>query len=538
MRALRLALWPAALALGLAAEATAYDWDVPRDWAPDLATGWSLVAAGLVVWSRLPASLAGPLLAATGFAWFAPNFAALDSAALAWLSAHALYLHRGPLVHVVATYPRGRPRARLDAAVVAVGYLACVVPAIWRSELGAIALAGALLAAVVWGWARATGRERHERAVAVEAAGLLALALAGTAVARLVTPGPTTNDATLLVYEIALVVITGLLLARLLRAGPQLSTVTDLVVELGDTRSGTLRDALARALGDPSLELGYWLVEEQSYVDAEGRRLDLPADAGGGRAVTRVDRREGEPVAVLVHDSAVLDDPSLVGAVASSARLAASNARLQAEVRDQVAEVAASRLRLLQARDEARRRLDVRLREGAERRLAGLGAVLQAARRDATPGTGERIERAQARLEGTLTDLRELAAGIHPRELTEHGLERALADLVERTRTRVRIDLSLEPLPYDVEAAAYFVCSEALANVTKYASATQVDVSVAVRDGGLRVEVCDDGVGGADPAGGTGLAGLADRMAALGGTLRIDSPAGGGTRLVAELARR
>ena len=534
MRLFRLALWPAALALGVAAESAAYGWDAPGDWVPDLATGWVVIACGLVAWSRGSTALGGPLLTLTGFAWFAPNFATADSTLLSWLAAHALYLHRGPLVHLVVTYPRGGTRGRLDAAIVVAGYLAAVITPVWRTEPVAIALAGSLFAAVAWSRARATGRERHERAAAVRAGGLLAIVIAATAAVRLGTPGPVTADWTLLAYEIALVVIAVALLV-IPQPGAQVATVTDLVVELGETRSGTLRHALARALGDPSLELGYWLTDEQIYVDAGGRRLEVPTP-DGERAVTRVDW-EGQAVAALVHDRAVLDDPGLLEAVGSSARLAASNARLQAEVRAQVSEVAASRLRLLRARDEERRRLEARLREGAETRLETLRSVLSAAGRAANQETGARVERARERLDGTLADLRELASGLHPRELVERGLEQALAHLAERSPTPVGLELSLEPLPFEVEAALYFVCAEALANVTKYASASRVQLIVTVRDGSVAVDVRDDGVGGADPAAGRGLSGLADRIGALGGTFRVDSPAGGGTHLHAELPR-
>ena len=534
MRPLRLALWPAGLALGIAAETDAFDWSARRDWIPDLATGWVLIACGLVAWSRRPSSRSGVLLAATGFAWFVPNFATADVAWLAWVSEQLLFLHRGPLVHLVVTYPSGRIRGRFDLAVVALGYLAALTT-VWDSQPASIALAPSLAVVVTWQWARATGRERHDRGAGAAAACALAAVLVAAAAARLVSPGPDTEDWTLLLYEVTLMVVAVALLLDLLRERAQVAAVTDLVVELGETRSGTLQDALSRALGDPSLELGYWVRDDQHYVNADGRRLKVPS-SGVERAITRVDR-EGEPLAVLLHDPAVLDDPSLLVAVASAARLAASNARLQAEVREQVAEVAASRLRLLRTRDEERRRLDLRLRQGAEQRLEALRVVLEDARRDANADIGARIDQAQERLAGALADVRELASGLHPRELVEHGLERALADLAERSPTSVRVELSLDPLPYEAEAATYFVCAEALANVTKYASASQVEMSVAVQDGCVSIEVSDDGVGGADSAG-TGLAGLADRVGALGGTLHIDSPIGGGTRLRAELPRR
>lgn len=530
MRRWRLLLWPAGVAVGVAAESAAYGWDAARDW-PDLVTGWALIACGLVAWSRRPSSLAGALLAASGFAWFAPNFADADSALVAWAAGHALYLHRGPLVQLLVTYPSGRPRGRLEAAAVAAGWVAALVPGAWEDERVAVVLAAVLAAVAALRWGRAPAQARRDRALAALATGTFSLVVALTATVRLVDPD-VSRDWTLAVYELALCAIAAGLAVGLVRARPG-TVVTDLLVELAERPSGAQEAALARALGDPSLEVGYWVDREHAYVDGTGRRLDIPI-AGEGRAVTRVDR-DRERVAVLLHDPAVLDEPGLVEAVRATAGLAAANARLHAEVREQAAAVEASRRRLLRARDEERRRLEVRLRDGAERRLVAIRPVLEAALSTAAADTAERIERAQDRLDATLADLRELAAGLHPRELAEHGLEQAVVSLAGRSPTPVRLAVSPGPLPADVETAVYFVCSEALANAAKYAAASSVEIEVSSRDGAVVVDVTDDGVGGADPASGTGIAGLADRIAALGGTLRVDSPVGGGTRLHAEL---
>ena len=234
----------------------------------------------------------------------------------------------------------------------------------------------------------------------------------------------------------------------------------------------------------------------------------------------------------------MLDDPSLLESVAAAARLAASNARLQARVRAQVVELQASRRRLVATGDDERMRLDQRLREGAERQLGALADELGRirARAGTDSAVGEMVAEAERQLKRTLGDLRELAAGLHPRQLSEVGLSGALAALAEQSMTPVELNLISQcPLPAEVEAAAYFVCSEALANVTKYASATRASVTVADRQGRLVIEVSDDGVGGTDPTLGTGLRGLNDRVEALGGVLRIDSPRGGGTRLRAEI---
>jgi signal transduction histidine kinase len=253
------------------------------------------------------------------------------------------------------------------------------------------------------------------------------------------------------------------------------------------------------------------------------------------RSVTIIEG-EGSPVAVLVHDPAVLDDPGLREAVSSAAQLAAANARLQAEVRAQLAELRESRRRLLAAGDEERRRLEQRLHEGAEQRLRRLAQQLRRTRRYAdTDAARERVDRSETRLERTLDELRELAQGLHPRVLAEVGLSGALASLAEQAPVPVEVVASAAELPAEAEAAAFFLCSEALANVAKHASASRVSISVTTADGRVRIEIEDDGLGGADPARGTGLRGLSDRVEALGGTLRLESPAGGGTHLTAEI---
>ncbi len=148
---------------------------------------------------------------------------------------------------------------------------------------------------------------------------------------------------------------------------------------------------------------------------------------------------------------------------------------------------------------------------------------------------GSDIDRSEAQLERTLDELRQLAQGLHPRVLAEAGLPGALASLAGQAPVPVEVVAPAAKLPADVEAVAYFLCSEALANIAKHASASRISVSVKAGDGQVRVLIEDDGVGGADPARGTGLQGLADRVEALGGTLHIESPAGGGTRLAAEI---
>ncbi len=326
------------------------------------------------------------------------------------------------------------------------------------------------------------------------------------------------------------------LAAGMLWGGAGRGAVADLVVELERTPPGSVRDALARALGDPSLELGLWLPERTAYVDHGGRPLDLPTALS--RAVT-VLGPPGAPVAALVHDPALLERPALLQSAGAAARLALENERLQAELRLQLAEVRASRARIVTAGDEERRRLERDLHDGAQQRLLSLGLALQLVRAEVGPeanGAATLLGEAEAELAAALEELRQLAQGIHPAVLTEHGVGPALKTLVARSPLPVELQhVPDERLPAPLEAAAYFLVSEALANVAKHARASAVSVSIVCEDGSLVVEVDDDGVGGAAPRTGSGLAGLADRLHALDGVLTIESEAGCGTRLRAEI---
>jgi signal transduction histidine kinase len=526
-----LLLWPAGAVLGIVAEWRLYGWADPRGWLPDLLTGWSLIGCGLAGWARRPRSRAGALLAAAGFAWFVPDLAPAGVGLLGWISAHALYLHRGPLVHLVLTYPRGRIRGHLEGAAVAAGYAAAVVTPVWGSGAGTIALAGCLVAVAARGYARAAGPERRMRGSALQATTLFGAGVAAVTLVRVAVNGSVADAATLLAYEVMLCALAGGVLVGLVRWPWESAEVADLVVELGEVPSGTLRDELARALGDPSLQVGYWLQEMAAFADATGQLLAVP-DPGSSRAATLVER-DGQPLALLVHDPAVLADPGLAEAVSSAARLAAANARLQAEVRARLAETAASRRRILAAADEERGRLERRLRDGAQRRLAELAEALRHARQSAAgQATAEGIARAELQLSRTQEDLARLARGLHPRQLQGQGLEAALAALADDFPLRVDLTVPVTATSPAVAACAYFVCSEALANVAKHASATAVRISVTAGAGGITVEVADDGVGGADPRG-RGIQGLADRVETLGGTFTVTSPPGRGTRLTA-----
>jgi signal transduction histidine kinase len=307
-------------------------------------------------------------------------------------------------------------------------------------------------------------------------------------------------------------------------------SVADLVVELGRVEPGRVHETLARTLGDPTLILGLWLPERGIWVDEGGRELRIPS--GDERGVTYV----GEGLAVLIHDRDLLDQPRLLEAVGSAGRLALANERLQAEQRAQLAELRDSRARIVRAGDEERRRLERDLHDGAQQRLLGVGLALQLLRStiEGNRAAAHVLDEAEAEVQGALRELRELARGIHPAVLTDQGLAAAVRTLGERSPIPVRVETSVERLPGHVETAAYFVVAEALANVVKYAHASHAWVIVERDHNCARVEVGDDGVGGAVAGnGGSGLRGLADRVGALDGRIELDSPVGGGTRLTA-----
>jgi signal transduction histidine kinase len=310
--------------------------------------------------------------------------------------------------------------------------------------------------------------------------------------------------------------------------------VSGLVLELaGQPSPELLERAVGKALGDPTLVVGRWDPLSARYVTADGRTLELSSE--GTRRTTYLES-EGKPLAAVVHDSALLDDGALLDSVGAVTRLAVDNERLQAELTARLEEVRASRSRIVAATDGERRRLERDLHDGAQQRLVTLTLDARlAAASSSDPAVRQSVAAIADGLTEALAELRELARGIHPSMLGENGLASCLQSLAERSAVPVRLTgVTERRYPPAVETAAYFVVSEALANAAKHAMATEVVVSVADTDRGLVVEVADDGVGGADPGAGSGLGGLADRVASVDGVLRVESKRGRGTRVVAE----
>jgi len=543
VRAVRIAILPAGVALGLYAEwaalqrgpleqaATSGDVHLA---AADFLVGVVFLACGLVAWTRRPESRTGLLLIVTGITWFLGTFAASGRSFYAALGAVFLTLHRGPIVHVLLSYPSGRVNRRTERAALGVAYALAAIAVVSTTAEGGVVLAVIVLAVAAQRFLAAAGPQRRARLPAAAASAAFAAALFVSAITRLAGSAASVDRGVLWAYQIVLVAIAiGLTLDLLLHRW-ETATVTGLIVDLGEgAEAGTLRDRLAQALGDSSLVLGYRLADRGIYVDDRGREIAVPED-GGDRGVTIV-RQDGEPVAVLVHAAGVLATSDLVRSVAAAARIAVANARLQAEVRRQVEELEASRRRLVEAGDAERRRLERELRAGAERRLAEVETLLEVVGRGAKGGFAEALAETKTRLELTRAELQEFARGIHPRVLSDQGLAAALRDLAGRSTVPVDLVVPETRFSPPIEVAAYFVCSEALANVGKYAAASRAGIEISSIDGTLVVSVTDDGRGGAALDAGSGLRGLSDRVDALGGRLTVTSPPRKGTRLVALL---
>jgi signal transduction histidine kinase len=326
---------------------------------------------------------------------------------------------------------------------------------------------------------------------------------------------------------IPLGLVAGLSWSRLRR-----SEASDLVVELRTEGATSLRERLANVLGDPTVDVAYRLGDGR-YVDAAGRPLELPR--GPERAITLVTVR-GEEVAALVHDPALLDEPALVEAVRATAGLVLENERLAAAVHAQLAEVRASRTRIVAATDAERRRIERNLHDGAQQRLVTLSLALGlAAARDDAAGS-DVLARAQDEVDEVIAELRELARGIHPTLLREEGLLTAVEALARRTPLPVTVEGSAgDRLPDAVELAAYFLVSEALTNVVKHAAASEATVRLARTAATLQVFVADNGVGGARATPDSGLAGLRDRLEVLDAKLIVESEPGAGTAISVEI---
>jgi signal transduction histidine kinase len=578
MRAKLFLVVPAAILAGvgaiwLAAHAGA---DRPTEPGPYLTAlvGASLIGCGLASWQAKPENRLGPVMVLTGFVWFAGLLSEATSAPLYTLGVAIEYVFVCGFIYIVLSFPSGRLRGRFDKEIVVIaiaGSLGLQVAAmLFGSGSGlrcgggcgdnliqvvhddGLALAllslqrvlGAILtltavALLTSRWLRASAPQRREVTWVLLAGNVTLLALTFTVVDDLLGNPLSATPAKIWLASLALVPIA--VMATFVRRRLARGSVAGLVVHLGaPTEAADLRAALARALGDPSLELAYWFPAEARYVTADGRPVQEP-DAHSGRGSTFVER-DGTPIAMLLHDPALEYNSGLVQSVCAAAGLALENERLQAELRARLVELNASRGRLVEATDAERRRIERNLHDGTQQRLVSIAMSLGLLESKLAPDQSDAapiVHEARTALTLALEELRELTQGIHPTLLVERGLPVALEELCRRAGlpAHLKVDLDVR-LPDQVETAAYYFASEAMSNAVKHSHGSEIRVDVSYDGRLLTVEIADDGIGGATIGGagaGSGLRGLADRVEALGGEFTLSSPPGRGTRLKARI---
>src|SRR4051794_13310096 len=641
----------------------------------------SFVIAGLIGWMRRPSNRTGMLMVAVGYGVLATSLYEANYAVPYTIGTIVGRVFIAVFLHLMLAYPSGRLLSGSGRTLVVAAYAAAVVAPLADamfpqdqtckphacpddlvllsrdhaahvattalSTVAAVILFAGAFWLLVGRWRRATPAMRRQLRPVYLAGGLSVVLLA---IGFIVTPfsgvGNTIVSVALIVTFTAVpfLFLAGLLGTTLARSAG-VGTIFSAVPERASP--GEVQEGLRAALRDPTAEVAYWYDEDGHYVDVDGNRFDLPPDTRR-RVVTRLDYADA-PVAAIVHDAALREEPELLETITSAARIALERDKLLVEVkaraeryravlqampdlmfriardgtyrgfnapnpRDlvtphvvgtkvqgrlpdglaervlaagraavdrgtpqmieyeldfpgetrnyearfaasgedeflmivreiterkrQQAELEASRARIVAAGDDERRKLERNLHDGAQQRLVSLSLSLRLAQtrlRTDPDGAEDLLEASREELAQALEELRELARGIHPAVLTDRGLEAALEALAARAPLPVEINGASCELPAQVEAAAYYVVSESLANVAKYAEASAVEVTVDRMNGIAVVEVADDGVGGADPRRGSGLRGLADRVASLSGKLDVDSRPGSGTRVRAEI---
>jgi signal transduction histidine kinase len=530
----------------------------------------SFLITGFLAWAHRPANRMGRVMVALALCLLLTAFAQPVWPLVVPFGLFVFALSNALLGYLILAYPSGELRSNANRALVVLTFLLGGGPRFVRlvtqdpRALGLdfdnpyliihdpafastmatlpyvldIVVLVAFVMFVVARWVRASGPARRSLSpVLIPTLGLL-LILLGDAVTIVIDVPADVRAFFENAQLIARVAIPIGFLAGLLRTQIARSAIADLVVELSGMPSpARLQVALAHALGDPTLMVVYPTPSGDAFVDVAGVSVNLPEE-GSGRAVTMLGH-EGKTLAALIHDHGLQVDPALVAGVASALRLAVDNDRLQTQVESQLDEVRASRARIVAAGDAERKRVERDLHDGAQQRLVSLTLALRLARAKMGDSGDEAVklslEQASDEAKAALSELRELARGIHPQILTEAGLAAAIDSLANRSPVDVAVNVGPGRYSADVEGAAYFAVSEALANVAKYAQASHVLVQAQWADGALTIEVSDDGVGGADPGSGSGLRGLADRLAAIDGTIDVISPTGGGTRFLARI---
>jgi signal transduction histidine kinase len=574
VKSIRVLIALAALAAGIGAAWIELTSKIVDDNGPTaviaLLVGWSYVACGLIAWRQRPTNPLGPVMLFIGFAWFATALGAWQRAVPFTVGFVFQNVYVAGFVFLILSFPSGRLTSRLDRALFGVavaltigfqiawllftpsrqvicthcpdnllqiGGNETVSNALLAIQRTAGVIAALFAAAVlVIRWRRASVAERRAAAPVLWSGSailiLLALSVLNDSLDKPLGIAPALMRAVVFAaFPLSVLVV--MLQQRLARGA-----VAGLVVELGEhAQPHDLRAALRRTLGDPTLELAYWVPASGRYVDADGTPILLPK-ADRRRAATLV-RRGGDPIAALIHDPALSENPQLIDSVCAAAGLALENERLQADLRARLAELAGSRARLVEASENERRRIERDLHDGAQQRLVSIAMALGLvdARLRTDPNAAQPVlTEARQQLTVALEELRQLSHGIRPSILTERGLAAALEDLAQRSTLAVTLRLELDRRLSDhIESCAYFLVSESLANAGKHAHTREATIHARIEHDVLIIDVRDDGIGGAAFDRGTGLRGLIDRVEGLGGRLSLTSPPGRGTAVHAEL---
>ncbi len=549
-----------AIAITLIAETSDAAPYPPAVWIPMQAVGLSFLSCGTVLWIRWPGNGTGRLMTLLGVVWYIGDLQLVDHPVVFAASFCLYYTYAAVLGHLVLAIPSGRLQSRSELLLVAGLYAAPPVTqtlrlvaeyppqpqgwgdpnaaySLWApvGSLTMLVLAAVVVVVLVRRWSTAGRAVRREYAPVWLTMLTLGVATAAADLAAMSHSNERSTRVLAVVYAGGMIVVPIALAAGLLRVSLARLSVAKLVVRLQTaTEPEKLRAAVAEALNDPALEILYRQPDGDGFVDATGRPATPMSDRD--RAVTPIGPPD-QPHTLLVHDAGLASQRALVDAVVAAAHLALDNARLVTDQRALLDEVRDSRARIVVAADAERRRIQRDLHDGVQHDLLTLSVLLRQARERLARGDepADELDIAAHRLPELVRGVRALTEGIHPPALAEQGLAVALEVIAERAPLPVLLDVADRRWPEHLERAAWFVATEALSNVYKHSAATRAVVTVCAAGGGMRITISDDGIGCADPSRGSGLHGLHDRVAALGGTVTVSSRPGRGTAVTAEL---
>jgi signal transduction histidine kinase len=566
----RVAVWLAAagvMVLGLATGWAASDSTLPG--APstsvvmaDVAAGWSFAIVGAALWTRYRSKLIGGLSIAVGLGIFLPDIRWFESSVSWTLGSMLTDVHLVLLAWLVLTFADGC-LDRVERGYVAslsvyfvglavVGHLfddpipGCQeCPAsfmlirpdtelndlIWGAgQVVNLIVIGVLIALIIRKRNSSSQVARRALSPVIWALWPIGMALVLAFLEPLVGFGESGAQAVLMIERLALIAFPAALVVGIVRSRLDQARVGDLALALEDAITSTELEArIGEAIGDPTARLVFSSERGEGLIDTRGRTIHV----GANRSQAVIRASDGTDIGAVVYDPAV--DETLAASVSAAATLAVRNESLRAELRRHLLEVERSRERIAEAAMDERRRIERDLHDGAQQSLLALGARLGSIRSKADGEMGRLLDEAIEALRSTVDSLRDLARGVHPPILTDRGLAPAIETLAEHSPVAVHVDVEPDRFRPAVEAAAYFLVAEALTNAARHAEATSVRIAAFCMDDWLHVEVSDDGNGGADMDGGTGLQGLQDRVEAIGGQMLVSSPLGEGTTLRARL---